>query len=188
MITTLYSFKPEMTELLHGCIRRDYPAPNVNFIDVFPLIDYHNGLGGNPNVIDPTAIAFIPEARGFLFWNNFRYHVPLRKKSLPLGSPVRIDTITEYDEKPLFYSTFHLNLALQQFKQDNPLQTPKFIIFDDLIATGGTVKAIIEHLRTRYPETKIEVHTFLLLSNVYSDSIPSDVPVYAYYSLDTSKF
>ncbi|MBO7460483.1 MAG: adenine phosphoribosyltransferase [Bacteroidales bacterium] len=119
----------------------DFPKPGIIFRDITTLINDADGFQQSiddmcekVNDIDFDVIAGA-EARGFIFGAAMAYkmHKPLvliRKKG---KLPTRVIT-QEYD---LEYGTGTLEMHIDSFKPG-----AKVLIVDDLLATGGTTKAI----------------------------------------------
>ncbi len=118
----------------------DWPEPGVQFRDITPIFK-------DPKALRMVADAFIQryidseithiaciDARGFLIGSIMAYHlnIPLvlvRKKGKLPGKTVS----TEYQ---LEYGT-----AAVEMQEDALTAGDKVLIFDDLIATGGTILA-----------------------------------------------
>jgi len=119
----------------------DFPKPGIIFRDITTLINDADGFQQSIDDmcekvkdIDFDVIAGA-EARGFIFGAAMAYkmHKPLvliRKKG---KLPTRVIT-QEYD---LEYGTGTLEMHIDSFKPG-----AKVLIVDDLLATGGTTKAI----------------------------------------------
>ena len=120
----------------------DFPEPGIIFRDVTSILQDADGL---PMSIDGLLamlkgveydVVVGPESRGFIFGVPVAYEarkcfVPVRKKGkLPC------ETISaEYD---LEYGS-----AVIEMHKDSIQPGQKVVIIDDLIATGGTIEAII---------------------------------------------
>lgn len=119
----------------------DFPKPGIIFRDITTLINDADGfqqaiddMCEKVKDIDFDVIAGA-EARGFIFGSAMAYkmHKPLvliRKKG---KLPTRVIT-QEYE---LEYGTGTLEMHIDSFKPG-----AKVLIVDDLLATGGTTKAI----------------------------------------------
>ena len=119
----------------------DFPKPGIIFRDITTLI---NDADGFQQAIDDMCekvkdidfdVIVGAEARGFIFGSAMAYkmHKPLvliRKKG---KLPTRVIT-QEYE---LEYGTGTLEMHIDSFKPG-----AKVLIVDDLLATGGTTKAI----------------------------------------------
>ena len=120
----------------------DFPKPGINFYDITTLLKHPEGLR---RTVDALAAQFEDtkvdavvgiEARGFIFAPALAYHlgagfVPVRK---PRKLPAECASIA-YD---LEYGQDTLEIHRDAVGQGN-----RVIIADDLLATGGTAKAVI---------------------------------------------
>lgn len=118
----------------------DYPKQGIIFRDITSILQDADGLQLAINGIedclknvDFDAIV-APESRGFIFgmpiaYNMKKAFVPIRKKGkLPC------ETIEE---------TYDLEYGTAEVHKDAIYAGQKVVIIDDLLATGGTLKAII---------------------------------------------
>ena len=121
----------------------DFPEPGIIFRDVTGILQDANGLQlaidsiqGMLEGVDFDVIVG-PESRGFIFgvpvaYNMKKSFVPARKK----GKLPREIVSAEYN---LEYGT-----AIVEIHKDAIKPGQKVVIIDDLIATGGTIEAIIK--------------------------------------------
>ncbi|HWN09153.1 MAG TPA: adenine phosphoribosyltransferase [Pyrinomonadaceae bacterium] len=121
----------------------DFPKPGINFYDITTLLKHPEGLR---NTVDALAAEYAGEkvdtvigveARGFIFAPALAYHlgagfVPVRKpKKLP-SECVSISYDLEYGQDAL------------EIHRDAVGSGHRVIIADDLLATGGTAKAVCD--------------------------------------------
>lgn len=121
----------------------DFPKPGINFYDITTLLKHPDGLR---NTVDALAAEYEGakvdtvigvEARGFIFAPALAYHlgagfVPVRKpKKLP-SECVSISYDLEYGQDTL------------EIHRDAVGNGHHVIIADDLLATGGTAKAVCD--------------------------------------------
>ncbi|MBP3762468.1 MAG: purine phosphoribosyltransferase family protein [Bacteroidales bacterium] len=149
----------------------DFPKPGIDFIDVLPFL--HDKEAFNAAVREIDRLATTPnlatvEARGFLFGaplltlsDHVRTLVPFRKKGkLPFaeGDLVRVEIEKEYGSDELFY-------RLSDFAACEPAgDVIEVTLFDDLLATGGTVDGIVRSLqRQTVGGRRIVVREFIFL-------------------------
>jgi adenine phosphoribosyltransferase len=119
----------------------DFPKPGINFYDITTLLKHPDGLR---KTVDALAAEYEGanvdtvigvEARGFIFAPALAYHlgagfVPVRKpKKLP-SECVSISYDLEYGQDTL------------EIHRDAVGNGHRVIIADDLLATGGTAKAV----------------------------------------------
>lgn len=121
----------------------DFPKPGINFYDITTLLKHPEGLR---NTVDALASEFEGtkvdsvigiEARGFIFAPALAYHigagfVPVRKpKKLP-AERASISYDLEYGQDTL------------EIHRDAVGDGHRVIIADDLLATGGTARAVCD--------------------------------------------
>jgi adenine phosphoribosyltransferase len=121
----------------------DFPKPGINFYDITTLLKHPEGLR---LTVDALAAEFEGaqidtvigvEARGFIFAPALAYHlgagfVPVRKpKKLPAGR-TSISYDLEYGQDTLEIHTDAISAG------------DRVIIADDLLATGGTARAVCD--------------------------------------------
>ena len=119
----------------------DFPKPGINFYDITTLLKHPDGLRMTVDALAAQyegaqidAVIGI-EARGFIFAPALAYHlgagfVPVRKpKKLP-AERASISYDLEYGQDTL------------EIHRDAVRDGQRVIIADDLLATGGTAKAV----------------------------------------------
>ena len=120
----------------------DFPEPGIIFRDVTSILQDADGLklaidGLMESLKDVEYdIVVGPESRGFIFgvpvaYEAHKWFVPIRTK----GKRARETLSAEYD---LEYGS-----AVIEIHKDAIKPGQKVVIIDDLIATGGTIEAII---------------------------------------------
>lgn len=174
----------------------DFPKPGIDFIDVLPFLQDKEAFQQAVNEIDRLTTASnvaTVEARGFLFAapllsvsDHVKNIVPFRKKGkLPHaeGDLVKVEIMKEYGSDELFYrrSDFAACKANGEFID--------VTLFDDLLATGGTVKGIVDSLQQQVIDgKKIRIKEFIFLVELPvlgGRKILEDVaPVHALMSLE----
>ena len=159
----------------------DFPTEGVHVVDIIPflqdkgvfkdLVDDIGAACASPNVV-------APEARGFLFTAPLLYGgmvenvVPIRKKGkLPFseGDLVTVDIVKEYGKDQVFYRLSDLAAG----KPDGDVIP--FTFFDDILATGGTARGIVESLNAQKvtvdgKEYRVKVTDFVFLVEI--DDLP----------------
>jgi adenine phosphoribosyltransferase len=124
----------------------DFPIKGIQFKDVTPILAKPKILN---IVIDELAkrakkyrfdYIVAPESRGFFF------AIPLAQKLkvpfVPIRKKGKLPRATISVTETIEYSTVSLEVHKQDIKPN-----AKVLLIDDLIATGGTVKAIIKLLK-----------------------------------------
>jgi adenine phosphoribosyltransferase len=121
----------------------DFPKPGINFYDITTLLKHPEGLRRTVDALSEqfrgeridTVIGI--EARGFIFAPAIAYHVgagfvPVRKpKKLP-AECASISYELEYGRDTL------------EIHRDAVGAGHRVLIADDLLATGGTAKAVVD--------------------------------------------
>lgn len=119
----------------------DFPKPGIIFKDITPLLAVPEAFKG---VIDTMAekvkdldfdTIVVPEARGFIFGSALAYK--LGKKLVPIRKPGKLP----YEVVEVSYSLEYGEAKIQMHK-DALSKGEKVLIVDDVLATGGTIKAI----------------------------------------------
>ena len=122
---------------------KDFPEKGIIFRDITTLLKDGNALR---QAVDEMAdalsdvdydIVVAPESRGFIFgmpiaYNKCKGFVPIRKKGKLPAETVSKEYALEYGA-----ATIEMHVDALQKGQ-------KVVILDDLLATGGTAKAMIE--------------------------------------------
>lgn len=121
----------------------DFPKPGINFYDITTLLKHPDGLRKTVDALakeyggEKVDTVIGVEARGFIFAPALAYHlgagfVPVRKpKKLP-AECASISYDLEYGQDTL------------EIHRDAVGNGHRVIIADDLLATGGTAKAVCE--------------------------------------------
>jgi adenine phosphoribosyltransferase len=121
----------------------DFPKPGINFYDITTLLKQPEGLR---RTVDALASQFEGvkvdtvigvEARGFIFAPALAYHmgagfVPVRKPRKLPAECASISYDLEYGQDTL------------EIHRDAIGQGHRVIIADDLLATGGTARAVVD--------------------------------------------
>jgi adenine phosphoribosyltransferase len=120
----------------------DFPKPGINFYDITTLLQDAAGLRA---VIDDLGEAYKRkgidivagiEARGFIFAPAVAY--ALNAGFVPIRKPKKLPAPTERVEYELEYGT-----DILEIHKDAIAPGQKVLIVDDVLATGGTAKAVV---------------------------------------------
>jgi adenine phosphoribosyltransferase len=121
----------------------DFPKPGINFYDITTLLKHPEGLRQTVDALaaqyegEKVDTVIGVEARGFIFAPALAYHlgagfVPVRKpKKLP-AECASISYDLEYGQDTL------------EIHRDSVGRGHRVLIADDLLATGGTAKAVCD--------------------------------------------
>ena len=121
----------------------DFPKPGIQFYDITTLLKEPYGLRttidrlveciDDPNIDTVVGI----EARGFIFAPALAYR--LKAGFVPVRKPRKLPSITESISYALEYGTDTLEIHKDAIGQGS-----RVIIADDLLATGGTARAVVD--------------------------------------------
>lgn len=121
----------------------DFPKPGINFYDITTLLKDASGLRLTIDALaelyggEPVDTVIGVESRGFIFATPLAYRfnagfVPVRKpKKLP-AEKVSVSYDLEYGQDTL------------EMHRDAVGQGHRVLIVDDLLATGGTARAVVD--------------------------------------------
>lgn len=132
---------------LAGKIRdiKDFPQEGIIFRDITTLLKDADGLCEAIDrikaALEGVEFDYIigPESRGFIFGMPLAYS--LRKGFIPIRKAGKLPAKTKSKEYSLEYGTATIEIHEDAIKKGD-----KVVIIDDLIATGGTSRAIVELL------------------------------------------
>ena len=121
----------------------DFPKPGINFYDITTLLKHPAGLKGTVDALaaeyDGMKVDVVigVEARGFIFAPALAYHlgagfVPVRKPRKLPAECASISYDLEYGQDTL------------EIHRDAIGNGHRVLIADDLLATGGTAKAVVD--------------------------------------------
>ena len=120
----------------------DFPEPGIIFRDITSVIQSPEGLKKSIDGILESLkdvdfdVVLGPESRGFIFGMPVAY--ALNKGFVPVRKKGKLPRKTIEREYALEYGT-----AVIEMHEDAIKPGDKVVIVDDLIATGGTIEAII---------------------------------------------
>jgi adenine phosphoribosyltransferase len=128
---------------LKGIIRTipDFPKPGINFYDITPLLKDGRSLAYTIDTISDhftgmnIDVVVSMEARGFLFGPAIAYKIGAG--FAPVRKPGKLPWDTHREEYALEYGTDTIEIH-----QDAISQGQRVLIIDDVLATGGTAKAV----------------------------------------------
>lgn len=120
----------------------DYPKPGINFKDVTTILKdpfaFQIAIDSLASKIDQDVDVIVgPEARGIMFAAPVAYK--LNKGYVPVRKPNKLPALTIQQEYELEYGKDILEIHEDAIKPNQNVA-----IIDDLMATGGTMEAIIK--------------------------------------------
>ena len=151
-------------ELLNSIVvHPDFPSPGVQFIDIFAMLKQPYSTRLFTHLLlempDGASKMISPESRGFLFAPfmaasppSSMDFIPVRKTCSPFPGP--FDVLEVKNE----YASRQFLIPCDSVKEGE-----KVIIFDDVLATGDTVKTIAEYVRFKGAEV-LTVYTIIALT------------------------
>lgn len=122
---------------------KDFPEEGIIFRDITTLLKNGEALRQAVDEMDAALsdvdydVVVAPESRGFIFgmpiaYNRCKGFIPIRKKG-------KLPAETVSQEYALEYGTATIEMHVDALQKGQ-----KVVILDDLLATGGTAKAMIE--------------------------------------------
>lgn len=150
----------DYVENLRNLIRSipDFPKPGIMFRDIMPLLGDRQGLAMAIHLMsDPFRKSGIEcvvgaESRGFIFGTAIARE--LNAGFVPVRKPGKLPAATVSKEYGLEYGSDTLEIHTDAIKPGQ-----KVLVVDDLLATGGTMKACCEMVE----ELGGEIHGISLL-------------------------
>ncbi|MBI3652427.1 MAG: adenine phosphoribosyltransferase [Acidobacteria bacterium] len=121
----------------------DFPKPGIQFYDITTLLKNPYGLRTTIDrlvecIDDPNVDTVIGvEARGFIFAPALAYR--LKAGFVPVRKPRKLPAATETISYDLEYGTDTLEIHKDAIGDGH-----RVIIADDLLATGGTARAVVD--------------------------------------------
>ncbi len=121
----------------------DFPKPGINFYDITTLLKRGDGLRAVMDGITsnfrstPIDVVLGIEARGFIFAPAIAY--ALGVGFVPVRKPKKLPAAVERIEYALEYGTDILEIHKDAIEPGQ-----RVLIVDDVLATGGTAKAVTE--------------------------------------------
>ena len=121
----------------------DFPIEGILFRDVTPLMQDGEAFSAALDLLSEYAksrgadIIAGPEARGFMFGTPVAYKLGIG--FVPVRKPGKLPRETVSEKYDLEYGSNELHIHADSIKKGQ-----KVVIIDDLLATGGTVKATKE--------------------------------------------
>lgn len=121
----------------------DFPEPGIIFRDVTSILEDADGLHLAINLIQEKLEGLDfesvvgPESRGFIFGVPVAYN--LHKSFIPVRKKGKLPCETKTMEYDLEYGSAEIEIHTSAIKPGQ-----RVVIIDDLMATGGTVEAMVK--------------------------------------------
>lgn len=125
----------------------DFPKPGISFKDITTLLKdptaFHASIEMMASEFEGQGVEIVtgPEARGYIFASVLAYR--LGAGFVPIRKPGKLPYKTRRISYDLEYSQDSLEVHEDSFKPGQ-----KVLVVDDLLATGGTMKATIDLVRS----------------------------------------
>jgi len=122
---------------------KDFPKEGIIFKDITTVLQDPAGLRYSVDLMQEALkevdfdIVIGPESRGFIFGVPIAYN--MNKGFVPVRKAGKLPYKTESIEYSLEYGTATIEMHIDSIKPGD-----KVVVIDDLLATGGTSKAMIE--------------------------------------------
>ncbi|QGS51882.1 adenine phosphoribosyltransferase [Spiroplasma tabanidicola] len=140
---------------------QDFPIKGVTFKDITPLL---NNVNAFKYAVDQMAeyvkqkkanVVVAPEARGFLFASAVAYVAGVRFALIRKPGKLPREVIdVEYE---LEYGKNHIQIHKEDLKESDNV-----VIIDDVLATGGTIHAIIKLIE----QCKAKINGIVFLADI----------------------
>lgn len=131
----------ELKSLIRDVV--DFPKEGIIFKDITTILQNPEALRASIDQIEASlsdvAFDFVigPESRGFIFGVPIAYN--MKKGFIPVRKEGKLPYKTKAKTYDLEYGTATIEMHIDAIKPGD-----KVVIVDDLLATGGTSKAMIE--------------------------------------------
>jgi adenine phosphoribosyltransferase len=155
----------------------DFPKPGINFYDITPLLKDGRSLAYTIDTISDhftgmnIDVVVSMEARGFLFGPAIAYKIGAG--FAPVRKPGKLPWDTHQEEYTLEYGTDTIEIH-----QDAVLNGERVLIIDDVLATGGTAKAVAKLIEKMNGKIIGAAFVIELLALKGRNNL-GDVPVYS---------
>lgn len=125
---------------------KDFPKPGILFYDITPLLNSNKYLNETINQMAEKIkninfdLIVCPESRGFIFGMPLAYK--LNKGFVPARKPGKLPYVTANKSYALEYGVNTIEIHIDAIKPGQ-----RVLIVDDLLATGGTCKALADLIK-----------------------------------------
>ncbi|MEW8977122.1 MAG: adenine phosphoribosyltransferase [Symbiobacterium sp.] len=121
----------------------DFPKPGISFKDITTLLKdreaFHAAIEALASYFEPLGVDMVtgPEARGYIFASALAYR--LNAGFVPVRKPGKLPWKTRGISYQLEYGEDRLEVHEDAF-----VPGQKVLVVDDLLATGGTLRATVD--------------------------------------------
>ncbi len=121
----------------------DFPTEGIIYRDITTVLQNKEGLKASIEQLQESLVDIDfdyiigPESRGFIFGVPIAYN--MNKGFIPIRKKGKLPYKTKCKEYDLEYGTAAVEIHIDAIKPGD-----KVVIIDDLLATGGTSKAMVE--------------------------------------------
>ena len=156
----------------------DFPKPGIQFLDIAPVLadgnTFHQVIDQLKDRHQDSSIDVVVgiEARGFIFASALAY--ALRAGTCMVRKPGKLPHTVHRKTYDLEYGTDTVEIHTDAFKPGQ-----KILIIDDVLATGGTVAATVELIRTHFDVEIVEVDFLLELGFLNGREKLPNLPLHA---------
>ncbi|OON99840.1 MAG: adenine phosphoribosyltransferase [Epulopiscium sp. Nele67-Bin004] len=153
---------------------KDFPSEGILFRDITTLLQDADGLQSAVNQLCDAVkdvefdMVLGPESRGFIFGVPVAYN--LKKGFVPVRKPGKLPYETISESYDLEYGSNTLEMHTDAIKAGQ-----KVIIVDDLLATGGTTKAVVELVKKLGAEV-VAILYLIELEELGGRAVLGDIP------------
>ncbi|VGO20644.1 adenine phosphoribosyltransferase [Pontiella sulfatireligans] len=156
----------------------DFPKPGIQFKDITPLLAdgrlFHRTIDllAARHADQGIDIVVGIEARGFIFSSALAY--ALGAGTCLVRKPGKLPHAVHQQTYDLEYGTDAVEIHTDAFKPGQ-----KILILDDVLATGGTVAATVELIRSNFEVEIVEIDFLMELEFLHGREKLAGLPMHA---------
>ncbi|QNM93501.1 adenine phosphoribosyltransferase [Mycoplasma sp. Pen4] len=152
----------------------NFPKPGITFKDISPLLNQPEAFKHVIDLMSEHAkdanMVVAPDARGFIFGTPVAYAT--HKPFIMVRKPGKLPGQTVKQNYDLEYGTNSLEIQVNVLKPGT-----NAVIVDDVLATGGTVKAIIDLLNSQGIKVTKLIVLYELKALNGREKLPKDIEI-----------
>ncbi|MBN2163664.1 MAG: adenine phosphoribosyltransferase [Pontiellaceae bacterium] len=156
----------------------DFPKPGIAFKDISPLLSdpdcFHQVIGhfAKRHAGNRVNMVIGIEARGFVFASALAY--ALRAGTAMIRKPGKLPFSTYRQAYDLEYGTDSIEIHTDAFRPGQ-----RILVFDDVLATGGTVAAAAHLIEENFNVEIVEFNFLMALDALNGQTRLDPRPVYS---------